>query len=463
MGLTRKSMLGLMGGVAAAAAVGTPATAGGRGPRVLRRDVVVLGGGAAGTYAAVRLGDLGSSVVVVEPKDRLGGHTETYHDPATGGTVDMGVVVWEDEPLVHRYFDRFGVALTRIAGGGGGGGTTTYVDFRTGRPVDYTPPVPTALPAFYEKVSSFGPIDTVIDLPDPVPHELVAPFADFVGKYDFGSVVSLVFNFGQGIGDVLGLPALYALNTFGPGVARNILAGSFLTTAGRDNSLLYEQATRYLGEDVLLGSRAVRVERSPTGVRVLVATPDGPVLILARKLLVTAPPLPRTFESFDLDPAERSVFSQFVPGAYYTAVARLSGLPDGVILDNVAAGTPYHLPPLPGLYGVNPTAVPGLYNVKYGTPAPLPDAVVHREIRRGIERVAQAGTYPVKFEGLAAYSGHAPFELHVPARAIAGGFYRRLNGLQGHRHTYYAGAALASHNSTRIWTAVEALLPSIAA
>jgi flavin-dependent amine oxidoreductase len=461
MGLTRKRVLGLMGGVAAGAAVagaGSPAAA--NPVRILRRDVCVLGGGSAGTYAAVRLGGLGRSVVVVEAKDRLGGHTETFHDPAGGATVDMGVVVWEDEPLVHDYFGRFDVGLTRIAGGGG---TTMYVDFRTGRPVDYTPPAPAALPAYLETVSRFGPIDTVIDLPDPVPPELVAPFAEFVRRHDFGSVVPLVFNYGQGIGDVLGLPALYAINTFGPGVARNILARSFLTTAARDNSLLYERATAHLGEDVLLEARAVRAERSAAGVRVLVTTPDGPCLIVARELLVTAPPLPRSFEGFDLDPAERAVFGQFVPGAYYTAVARLSGLPAGVSLGNVAAETPYHLPPLPGLYGVGPTAAPGLYNVKYGSPVPLRDAVVRREIRAGLERVARAGTYPVVFEGLEAYSSHTPFELHVPPRAIADGFYRRLNALQGHRHTYYAGAALASHNSTRIWTALERLLPAIGA
>ena len=66
---------------------------------MIRRDVCVIGGGSAGTYTAVRLGDLGRSVVVVEAKDRLGGHTETYHDPVTGGTVDIGVIV------LHGKFD----------------------------------------------------------------------------------------------------------------------------------------------------------------------------------------------------------------------------------------------------------------------------------------------------------------------------------------------------------------------
>ena len=132
-------------------------------------------------------------------------------------------------------------------------------------------------------------------------------------------------------------------------------------------------------------------------------------------------------------------------------------------LDNAAPETPFHLPPLPGLYMVAPSAVPGLYSVKYGRPSPLPDAVVRREIRAGIERVAAAGTYPVRFEGFATYAGHVPFELKVGPRDIAGGFYRRLNALQGRNRTYWSGAAWHSHNSARIWVGLERLLPSIAA
>jgi hypothetical protein len=196
---------------------------------------------------------------------------------------------------------------------------------------------------------------------------------------------------------------------------------------------------------------------------VLVATPDGPRLIRAKKLLVTIPPLLRSFAGFDLDAVERSLFSEFISGAYYTGAVRLSGVPAGVSLENVAAETPYNLPPLPGFYQVSPTGVPGLYNVKYGSPSPLPLAQVRRNIRADIERVAKAGTYPVKFEELEVFSSHTPFELHVTPAAIARGFYRRLNGLQGRNRTYYAGAAFASHNSARIWTAVEGLLPSIAA
>jgi len=45
---------------------------------------------------------------------------------------------------------------------------------------------------------------------------------------------------------------------------------------------------------------------------------------------------------------------------------------------------------------------------------------------------------------------------------IRAGFYRDLQGLQGHNHTYYAGAAFQTHSSAAIWAFLEELLPSIA-
>ena len=44
---------------------------------VLERDVCIIGGGASGTYAAVRLQQMGMSVALIEQKPRLGGMTLT--------------------------------------------------------------------------------------------------------------------------------------------------------------------------------------------------------------------------------------------------------------------------------------------------------------------------------------------------------------------------------------------------
>ena len=53
-------------------------------------DVAIIGGGVAGTYAAVQLHDQKRSFVLIEPQDYLGGNTETYTDPSTNTSIDLG-------------------------------------------------------------------------------------------------------------------------------------------------------------------------------------------------------------------------------------------------------------------------------------------------------------------------------------------------------------------------------------
>lgn len=61
------------------------------------------------------------------------------------------------------------------------------------------------------------------------------------------------------------------------------------------------------------------------------------------------------------------------------------------------------------------------------------------------------------------FSSHTPFALTVPKEAIEAGFYKKLNALQGRRHSYYTGAAFQTQDSSLIWQFTEALLPSILA
>src|SRR3974377_1569616 len=80
-------------------------------PHFIERDVCIIGGGSAGTYTAVRLGGLGKSVLLVERSGRLGGHAQTFVDPATGVPIDIGVVDFENTPLLHNYFNCFNVTI----------------------------------------------------------------------------------------------------------------------------------------------------------------------------------------------------------------------------------------------------------------------------------------------------------------------------------------------------------------
>jgi hypothetical protein len=126
----------------------------------------------------------------------------------------------------------------------------------------------------------------------------------------------------------------------------------------------------------------------------------------------------------------------------------------------------YNLPPLPGIYGISPTRVPGLWNCKYGSGVRLSDLEVQRNIVNDVRRMHDAGTFPTqpRVEEFVVFSAHNPFELRVSSHEIGAGFYTALNGLQGRNHTYYNGAAFQTHDSSLIWrNSLDTVLPALLA
>ena len=214
---------------------------------IIRRDVVVIGGGSAGTYAAIGLRDKGKSVAVVEAQSVLGGHTNTYTDP-TGTKVDYGVVVFDNTTTVTSYFKRFNIPLTTGTGGAPGLFKQYYVDFRTGKNVTYVPADPTAaFGAYAAQLAKYPFLNTPgWILPDPVPADLLIPFGEFVKEYKLDGAVFTINSYAQGFGDILSIPTLYIVKYFGLSILQGAQTG-FLTTARHDNSELYEKARAELG------------------------------------------------------------------------------------------------------------------------------------------------------------------------------------------------------------------------
>jgi hypothetical protein len=436
---------------------------------IITRDICIIGGGASGTYAAMRLRDLNQSVIIVDHANRLGGHTETFTDPTTQTKFDIGVRVWHDFDIVKNFFARFDVPLTKTSFAAPGV-TTEFVDFRTGKVIPgFLPSDPTAaLGAYAAQAAKYPYLDAGFDLPDPVPADLLLPFGDFAVKFNLSEAVNTIFQFNQGIGDLLNIPTIYLIKLFGLSILQGIQTG-FLTTARNDNSELYEKAQAALSavDALLLSSHIVATDRGDTHdglARIVVSTPSGRKLIRAKKILLTIPPSLTNLAKFDLDATEHSLFAQFSASGYYTALLRHSGIPDNVSIQNTGADTLYNLPPLPGIYTFGPTGIPGLQNVLYGSTTPLSDEQVRHDIIVNLRRLQAAGTVPtVATPEFAVFSNHSPFEFTVPASAIQAHFYRKLNALQGHRQVFYSGAAFHTQDSSMLWQFVEALLPRIVA
>lgn len=216
---------------------------------IIKRDVVVIGGGSSGTYAAIGVRDRGKSVAVVEAQSVLGGHTNTYTDPATGTTVDYGVVVFDNTTTVTSYFKRFDIPLTTGTGAATGNLKQYNVDFRTGKNVtNYVFPDPTAAFGTYAaQLQKYLFLNTPgWNLPNPVPADLLIPFGDFVKKYKLDGAVPTINSYAQGFGDILSIPTLYILKYFGLSVLQGAQTG-FLVTVRHDNSELYVKARAELG------------------------------------------------------------------------------------------------------------------------------------------------------------------------------------------------------------------------
>jgi hypothetical protein len=254
---------------------------------------------------------------------------------------------------------------------------------------------------------------------------------------------------------------LYALKLFSASVVDALLGNNFLIAPG-GYATLYNNIATHLGENALLGTEVVEVEQARRGrLRVKTKSDCDAVEIICNKLVIACPPTERALSCFGVDSQTRELFGRMRSTHYSTAVAQLSGLPDFMSVQNVGADTLYNLPVLPGVYGINPSPAPGLWNIKAGGYGPVDSRTAQRMMVSAIERLNRAGTFPVRLEGFRVFANHAPFELHVSGEDVSSGYYAKINALQGRNNTYFTGAALQTHDSSLIWRFCETQLPSL--
>ncbi|PWY67118.1 FAD dependent oxidoreductase [Aspergillus sclerotioniger CBS 115572] len=426
---------------------------------VIRRDVCIIGGGAAGTYAAMSLRQLNQSVVVVEKTGRLGGHTITYIDPATGTPVDFGVTLFEDSPETVDFFTQFDVPVTKAMHHGD---RIARIDFQTGEIVEpYPGNITDALERYGEILQQYPYLAAGWSLPDEVPEDLVMPFGQFVEKYDLGAAVELISIYSQGGRHWLNHPTVYMMKSVSLAMLDAFETG-FLCTARHNNGEVFDAALDELGEDVLLHSVVVNASRSHDETHLLtVQSSDGEITIIeADATIVAVPPRRQVLAGLDVDETESQLFDQFLHGHYYAGLVRVDGYPKGLQIVNRGANTAYTLPSLPCTFGINPTAVADIVMVSYGSEKAMTEEDVKAAITEDLLGLNDAG-YDLSDPELVAFADHSPFQMSVSSEAIEAGFHQDLNHLQGYRNTYYIGGTYEHPWSSAIWRGVDQLLPSI--
>ncbi|KAI5777260.1 hypothetical protein EDC01DRAFT_760282 [Geopyxis carbonaria] len=421
----------------------------------ITRDVLIIGGGAAGTYAALHIPPDKASFALVESSSHLGGHAETYIDPATGTPIEVGVVFLHNNPTVISFTSRLGVSLKPAWAFSKGPqqATTIYANFTSG---EILPP-PSEFFArlallWYSRLAA--KYTSVLSGTAAVPPELLQPFGKFMDNNWISAATPIVYLLGQGLTPILDIPAFDVLKLIGAPFLKTVFSRSFLSpniTGGMTE--MYGRAAEQIGADnLVLNGHITSAHRSPEGHIVHVETPSGPLTIKARKLLITAPPTLEVLKNLDLDDTERTIFSKWTYSHYYTAVISHPGLNSTTALRNVDMARP-------GLYTLFPTLAPGLHDLKFGSDQDLTLEEVKARVEEDMRRLnGTLGSGKVEWKII---RKHSPFGMRVPAEEVKAGWWKRARNLQGRRATWWTGAAWESNDCGLMWEKVGLMVDAM--
>ncbi|KAK1979850.1 flavin-containing superfamily amine oxidase [Colletotrichum cereale] len=442
-------------------------------PEIFKRDVVVIGGGSSGTYAAVRLQQLGTTVALVEKDRRLGGHTNTYVDAETGKSFDYGTQNFVNTTEVYNYFRSLGVPLAPFQPKR----QSVAVDMARERPGPAWPVVSAndtaaALERYKAQLAKY-PDDFFrgYHLPDPVPEDLLLSWGDFIQKYDLGALGYDGWLRFQGMGNVLAQPTLYVMKLFNPMQVRAREENSKVYQANDNLQSLWDAAQAFLGDSAVTSAEISRIDRQDDGVTVSLTTPSGPKTIHASKLLITIPPTLHNLKPFlDLSDEEIHIFDQLNSSYYYNAVISRSGFPARTSVYSYDTESQYGIPAMPGVYYFTTETVSELWSTQYSSPGYQSEEVVKSTILAQVHSARRALGQLDDDQGndggpeIVAFNNHSPFGLTVSTDAIRSGFYKSYTGLQSQRHTFWTGHSWSSGSSSTIWDFTEyEVLPAITA
>ncbi|PCG97037.1 Hypothetical protein PENO1_065160 [Penicillium occitanis (nom. inval.)] len=430
---------------------------------VLVKDVVIIGGGASGAYAGVRLrDDFGKSVAIVEMQDRLGGMVNTYVDPATGIPYDYGVESFLDLGNATGFFERFGIETVPLSQANV---TTEYIEFNTGVIVNLT------LPLFTNQLAAFQKFLDVQISPTICSSRTVT----FITKYGLEDAIPLIYETtGLGLGNMTQATTMFELQAFGTYMAQ-AMAGqldSYHPATG-GNQALYNAIEKDLGEDVLYNSTVLQSLRTTWGVLLTVKNnATGQItLITARQLLIAIEPTTQNMAPFDLDDNEKTVLSKFTYTREYSGIVNNSAFAAPMSYSNMAAGAaPDNYLVLPNAPFTNTISYLGgdnLFHVIIVGDDALDEAGAKALMQQNFETLLKAGRLAESYNGQqinwVSFSNHGPMHARVSVEDVKAGFFQDLNALQGQRSTWWTGGAFSCNFQTTLWEFDETLIPKILA
>ncbi|KAL9112239.1 MAG: hypothetical protein Q9227_003357 [Pyrenula ochraceoflavens] len=449
---------------------------------IINKDVAIIGGGASGTYAAVRLReDLNKSIIVIEKDNRFGGHVNTYFDPVSKASIDYGVLAYLRYGNSAAFFERFNIPITPFVPQSGG--QTTYVNSADGSLLSsYTPPsFPAAAAAIAKWVNVTSQYtDHLLPglwnfwSPSKIPSDLLLPFGEFATRYGLQACTEILTEISNvGVGGLKDVLTLYVYFAFGQPVSQEFLDADLFMPKGLSNSELYNRALNLLRSDVMLQSQVVSSERTNSGVKLVVQGPNGhQKLIKAKRLLFTPPPSLDRLAPFDLDAKEKAPLTTWTGTWSFAAMARIPAIPGAntTVLFTSPSATPAKylnirdMPFTLSLASAN-QASPSehLFEVLFATNYSISYADAKAAITAAVGKMtsshgafANATDKSVEF---VAFNDHNSVLWRQSPAQLKSGIVQDIYSLQGRRSTWYTGGLWSEDYTGNVWAFTEDLLP----
>ena len=359
--------------------------------------------------------------------------------------------------------------------------TNEYMDFTTGMPVDdYVAPTQdemfSALQRYHDAIAPYE--DMVLpgffNFPEPesIPEDLLMPFRDFVEKYDLEAAVPQIWDStAQGIGDTMNVPTLWVIQASGIPMVKALLGygAAAVPESGRLYDL-FEAVAEFLDDDVLYSSTVVSADRHiEKGVTVKVQNEDGDLTcIKAKRLLIAFQPTPENMAPFSPDATENKVIDKLDYSTVFAGILQHPSLEISTAYSGRLPSTgPSNFTEFPVAAQVGRIDYLGgtedLFQfTAVGTDEDTTESM-QALIAKSIDTMIKAGTLsasegPLTFPS---FANHGKMHPRVTADELRSGFIQEQLALQGHRNTWYTGAAFSAGFSTVLWAYNKVLLPEM--
>jgi hypothetical protein len=265
-------------------------------------------------------------------------------------------------------------------------------------------------------------------------------------------------------------PTLYVTKNFGTPVVEGFLENTFFDPVPFNNSVLYERAGKLLGSDVTLSSSIVTGERSTKRGFLLSLKNDktgAQTTVVAKRLLVTAPPSLNNLAFLSLDDQEKAVFETWSFGSVYTAVLKTNLIPDNTSLAFTGLLTSSSsIAPGQFSFSANWNGVSGYYWLILFSESTWTAEQATAAILAEMENLYDAGTFSPTSgteprSSIAQISDHSSARWGQSVAQLKAGFIQDLYALQGHKNTWYTGGLWCPDYSSNVWAFTDTVLPKL--